>query len=333
MTSSIFQLLISALVIIGAGVFLTKFSDEIAEETGLGRIFVGSILLAGATSLPELAVDLHAIKLGQPDLAVGDLLGSSLFNLLILAVVDIAFRHPRRAFTPDFSQHAQSAVLSINLTALVGIGILAKLEATYFGIGFIPWTIAGAYLVGVRLTTSSPSAPTKGSTLSFLRDQEKRKRFLRAGFGFFLSLSIILLTAPYLVQAADQLAVISGLGHTFVGTTLVALSTSLPEFVATIAAFKMGAPDLALGNIFGSNTFNMLLLLPLDALNPESLLGSVRTTHALTSFCIIAVGSVAVMGQISRKRDRTKLWEPSSELIFFLTLAFLFLLFRVGKQN
>jgi cation:H+ antiporter len=240
MPTIIIQLFLSTLVIVGAGIFLTRFSDKIAEETGFGQALVGSILLAGATSLPELVVDVHAIRLGQPDLAVGDLLGSSLFNLLILAVVDTAFRHPRRAFTPDFAQHAQSAVLSINLTALVGIGILAKLETTFFGVGIFTWIAAGAYLIGARLTFQAPlhNLHTETPGRSLTADSARIKRLARAVFGFLISLSLILFTAPYLVQAADQLAVISGLGHTFVGTTLVALSTSLPELVATITAFK-----------------------------------------------------------------------------------------------
>jgi len=145
---------------------------------------------------------------------------------------------------------------------------------------------------------------------------------------FFVATGIILVAAPFLVRAADQLATRSGLGHTFVGTTLIALSTSLPELVATIAAFRIGAPDLALGNIFGSNTFNMLLLFPLDVLYPATLFSSVSPTHALTAFCVITVSSVAVMGQVSRKREKMRMWEPSSELIVILTVAFLYLLYN-----
>ncbi len=132
-----------------------------------------------------------------------------------------------------------------------------------------------------------------------------------------------------MVRAADQIATTSGLGHTFIGTTLVALITSLPELVTTIAAFRMGAPELALGNIFGSNTFNLLLLLPLDALQSEALLSRTHSSHALTAFCVIIIGSIAVMGQVSRKRGKNHIWEPSSGLIALLTPAFLYLLYRV----
>ena len=81
--------------------------------------------------------------------------------------------------------------------------------------------------------------------------------------GYLGAALLIFLAAPYLAQAAAQIAAETGLGDTFVGTTLVALATSLPELVATIAAMRMGSLDLAIGNIFGSNAFNMLLLVPL----------------------------------------------------------------------
>ncbi len=92
------QFVLSAAVIVAAGVALTRFGDAIADLTGLGRLIVGSILLAGATSLPELTVDISAVRFGLPDLAVGDLMGSSLFNLLILAVADLAHRSRARCF-------------------------------------------------------------------------------------------------------------------------------------------------------------------------------------------------------------------------------------------
>ena len=321
MVAALVQFGVSALVIIGAGVFLTKSADRLAEETGLGKVIVGSILLAGATSLPELMVDINAIWLDQPDLAVGDLLGSSLLNLLILAVVDTAFRHPRRAFSSEFAQHAGNAVLSINLTALVGVGILSQLYLSIFGVGLFIWFVVGVYFVGLSLNFRLPAKDGGGRL--------KGRILNRSMIEFVASAGVILVAAPYLVRSADQVARLSGLGHTFIGTTLVALATSLPELVTTIAAFRIGAPDLALGNIFGSNTFNMILFFPLDALYPGALLQSVRPAHALTAFCVVAVSSVAVMGQISSKREKVRLWEPSSPLIVLIVIGSLYLLYRV----
>ena len=92
------QFIVCAGIIILAGTFLTRYADAIAEITKLGRLVVGSVLLAGATSLPELTVDISAVRLGLADLAVGDLLGSSLMNLLILALLDLS-HHSRGGST------------------------------------------------------------------------------------------------------------------------------------------------------------------------------------------------------------------------------------------
>lgn len=125
LTSALLQFLLAATVVVFAGNALTRCADAIAELTKLGRLLVGSIFLAGATSLPELTVDISAVKRGLPDLAVGDLLGSSLFNLLILAVADLMNSSRGRMLSRESAAHALSATMSIALTALAGISIFS----------------------------------------------------------------------------------------------------------------------------------------------------------------------------------------------------------------
>jgi Sodium/calcium exchanger protein len=102
------QFVVSGILIMGAGTLLARFADKIPELTGLGRLLVGSVLLAGATSLPELTVDTSAVRLGLADLAVGDLLGSSLMNLMILAVLDLS-NHVVRQAEPKHEQPKKPA--------------------------------------------------------------------------------------------------------------------------------------------------------------------------------------------------------------------------------
>lgn len=327
----IFQFLISAIIIIFAGYYLTKSADKIAELTGWGRIFVGSLLLAGATSLPELMVDIKSIKMNLPDLAVGDLLGSSLFNLLILASLDFffpsAFR--RTAFSPTYLHHSLSAVLAITLTAIVGIGITSKIDTSFFGISIFSWTILIVYFFGIRLTFLDGIKEKDQSKVEQNITTNIKKRLVLE-FSFFLIATIIILAAaPFLVESADQIARMSGLGHSFIGTTLVALSTSLPELIATIAAFRMGSPDLALGNIFGSNAFNMILFVPLDFFYKNNIFNSVRSVNAVTAFGIILATSIVVMGQLYRKKERTHFLEPSSEAVVVTIILILYLLYNL----
>lgn len=334
MSLFLLQFILSALIIVIAGTFLTKSADRIAEVSGWGKLFVGSLLLAGATSAPELMVDLKSVQLNLPDLAVGDLLGSSLSNLLILATLDFAFPSAfrRTVFSPTFLHHSISAVLSIILTAIVGIGISSKFETTFLGISIFSWAIVIVYFFGLRLIYKDG---TKESNSSAILNKQKdilpknSQQLLLAFLGYIISALMIFVAAPYLVSSADQLARISGLGHSFIGTTLVALSTSLPELVATVAAFRLGAPDLALGNIFGSNAFNMILFVPLELMYQNVLFISVRGIHAVTAFGVILATGMAVMGQLYRKKERSRFLLPSSEAVVVIIVLILFLLYKI----
>lgn len=336
MAAILLQFLLSALAIVVAGAFIAKYADKIAELTGWGKMFVGGLLLAGATSLPELMVDLKAVELNLPDLAVGDLLGSSLFNLLILAVLDFSFpsAFKRTAFAPQNIHHSLAAVLSMLLTAMAGIGIASRIDLSILGASIFCWGVALAYLFGLRLifVESNNDHSLQRNSIA-LRLLLKQRSFIGAIAGYVVAASTILLAAPFLVDSADELATISGLGHTFIGTTLVALATSLPELISTLTAFRIGSPDLALGNIFGSNAFNMVLFLPLDFFYPNVLFSSVQSYHSVTAFCIVSVMCVAVMGQLYRKKNRSRFTEPSSEIIAVHILLFIYLLYYMKSYS
>jgi cation:H+ antiporter len=209
----LFQSILSALAIVIAGSFLTKFADKISEATGWGRMFVVGLLLAGATSLPELMVDLQAVRPDLPDIAVGDLLGSSLFNLFILAVLDFAFPSAfrRTAFSPQFLHHSLAAVLTIVLTAIVGIGITSRLETSFFGVSVFSWAVAIVYLYGLRLIfregsenssqllASVPFGCAQDGLTQELPGNPKYRPLILAFSGYVASALVILVAAPHLV--------------------------------------------------------------------------------------------------------------------------------------
>ncbi len=124
-----------------------------------------------------------------------------------------------------------------------------------------------------------------------------------------------------MAEAAGRLAELTGLGDTFIGTTLVALSTSLPELVTTLVALRMGAIALAIANIFGSNSFNMVLLLPLDMAYPGALFAAVSMAHAVSGLFIILVTALIVMGQLYQVEKRIALVEPDALLVILLVLS------------
>jgi cation:H+ antiporter len=334
MLTSLLQFVGCAAVIVIAGTFLSKYADAIADLTGLGRLLIGSVLLAGATSLPELTVDISAIRLGAADMAVGDIAGSSLMNLLILALLDLSHHSRGRMFSKLASAHALSGSLAAALTAMLGLGLLtAKTFQDYSLLGVGPATILIllAYVLGVRLIffdqRLAQAAAHKGADDS--PSSEPKLTLARAGFAFAVCAIVILITGPFLAHAADQLAKTSGLGGTFVGTTLVAFSTSLPELVSSFAALRMGAHDLAIGNIFGSNAFNMILLAPLDIAHPGSLLAAVSPGHVITCLAVVLATQVAVMGQLYRVESKTPLIEPDAWLVILIVVGALALVYFV----
>jgi cation:H+ antiporter len=326
------EFLISAAVIIIAGSFLTRFADAIAEITKLGRLVIGSVLLAGATSLPELTVDISAIRQGMADLAVGDLLGSSLMNLLILAALDLSHRSRGRMLSRQAAAHALAGLVSTALATLVAIGLLTGRAAEpYTIVGLSPAVIAIgiAYVLGTRLVYLDQRIAVR-TAIEHGQEETPSPKGVglgRAALGFAVCAGIIFVAGPRLAAAAGELAERSGLGDTFVGTTLVALSTSLPELVSMLAALRIGAVDLAIGNVFGSNAFNMALLVPLDLVQPGSLLAVVSSKHVFTCIAAVLATQIAVMGQLYQVESRTHVIEPDAWLVILIVVGALGLIY------
>lgn len=327
MTEALAVFFVSGLAILAAGTVLTRCADRIAELSGLGRVLVGSVFLAGATSLPELSVDLSAVRQGTPDLAAGDLLGSSLMNLLILAVIDAAGFSPRRAFGSDSRQHSLSALHAVFLTAWVGLAAASGGGPEFLGAGVLSWGLLAVYLVGLRLTWLDQDLEEIAPETTRPHPRFSRA-LLRPVLGYLAAAAVILYVAPRLAEAAERMSTLSGLGQTFVGTTALALATSLPELVSTITAIRIGAPDLAMGNIFGSNAFNMLLFLPLDWASPGPFFASLHPYHSLTAFAVISATTLGVAGQILKPREKRWFLAPSAQMIGLLIVALLWMLYR-----
>jgi cation:H+ antiporter len=288
---------------------------------------VGTILVAGATSLPELGVNIHNVREGAVDMAVGDLVGSSLMNLLILAVLDVTRYSHGRLVSKRSVHQALSAGTSIALTALVAIFILLGPELKSFEIARLgPGSIVvlAAYIIGLRLIhRARKSSDTKEEEqLHALWPPVLQKLELKGAIaGYVLAGAAILAVAPFLAASARDLAEQSGLGGTFFGSTFVALCTSLPEVVTTFTAVRMRAFDLALGNILGSNCMNMVLLVPLDLVFAGSLLAEVAPTHVYTALCVIVVTAVIILGQLYGVERKKPILEPDAWLALLLIVG------------
>lgn len=315
-------------VIILAAMFLAKFGDEIADRTGLGGSVTGLVLLAGATSLPELSVGYGAIRIGAVDLTAGGVLGSSLVNLLILALVDLISRRPGRILTRSAAAHALSATVGALLTGLILLGILLDAPWSLLRVGPASWAVIASYALCARLIFLDQRESSQQ-----LADLEDSTAASRSGsvwlsvLGFGMATIVIFFVAPMLAEKADQIAEKTGLGRTFIGTLLVAAVTSLPEAVSTIAAVRLGAVDMAIANIFGSNAFNMVIFAVLDISTEASLLNMVSETHAITAACALVITAVGLLSILYRAEKRWWLVEPDAALIALLVIGALYLVF------
>ncbi len=326
---------ILAAIVALAGVVLATAADGIAEATGLGRLLVGSLLLAAATSLPELTVDIAAVQNGHQDVAVGDLFGSSLMNLLILAGIDLVQRtRGRPMLSREAAAHALPATLGIAMTGIAAMAVLTAgrlPNASLFDIGGWSWALLIAYLLGFRTVYLDQRIAARTASEAEPSPMARRPWPLALSIaGFAGAAAVLWVAGPRLAEAAATVADRTGLGGTFVGTTLVALTTSLPELVAAVVAVRAGVPDLAIGNTFGSNAFNMVLFVPLDACHPGPLFAAVSASHAVTGLAAIIATSVAVLGQLYHVERRLPICEPDAWLVLLTVLGALALVYRLS---
>lgn len=325
MTRLVVQLLVSALLIVGVGTVLARAADVIAARTRLGRVWVGSVFLAAATSLPEIFTDVSAVRMGAADLAVGDLFGSSMANMVILALVTLA-PAGQDLFRKATLDHALYAALALLLTAIAALGVLTRSPANVGGIGYVSLVLLVSYVAGSRVMykhsivarVATETVEMSGSPGDILpsAEQSREGSIARSVLTFVGGAVVLVFAAPLFADSAAGLARLTGLGETFVGTWLVGFSTSLPELVTSLAAVRMRAYDLAVGNLFGSNAFNMAILPVLDAANGgQPVLAAAHQAHALSGLVAIGLMGLALAALVYRARGRFSLLEPSSAAI------------------
>jgi cation:H+ antiporter len=296
-----------ALLVVGVLVFLVaarlaRAADVIATETGLGGLWTGTLALAAATSLPEVLTGLNAGLLEVPDIGVGDVIGANLANLLILAVLDLVFAR-RRILHAVAEGHAQVGLLGLLLMALVALAILGRGWGRLGHLGLDTIAVAAVYVGGLRLLhRRDPAQATRARPAS---DRGGAGTLRTAGLGFAGAALGLAALAPLLVLSAEAVAREAGLSATFVGTLLVGLTTTAPEMAATVSAVRLGALDLAVGNVFGSVSFNMLVLAVVDAAyGAGPVLAAVSRDHVLTLLLGILCLALGLMGILSRAAHR-----------------------------
>ncbi|MBV8450965.1 MAG: hypothetical protein JOZ29_01655 [Deltaproteobacteria bacterium] len=304
------MMLVTGAAVVVAGILLGWSADRIANATGLGEMWTGWVLLAGATSLPEFVTDTSAVRIQAANLAGGDLFGSSLTNMAILAVLAISFASGRaqpgdgseiaRRGEPQSSPDLFNAGLAILLTIL---GTTFTLFHTHIGSrGLRPESLSLLliWIAGTRIMYKRQQLHSDADGAAAISGQ----KILTACNSVYWPIlifaggsAIIFLVAPAFANCARQFAAVSGWGDSFVGIWLLGFSTALPEFVTSITACRLGAFDLAVANLYGSCAFNMVVFFMMDLVSPRpvfSLLDPVLALSGALAVVLMLLGVAAV---------------------------------------
>ena len=320
-------------VIVYAGSNLSKYGDVIAEKTGMGRTWVGVILMASVTSLPELITGVSSVVIFDvPNIAVGNVFGACMFNILIIALLDVL-----SGPTPISAKAHQGQVLAagfgILLLGLASISISASANMPAIAwVGAYSFVFLAIYAVAMRMVFLFE----KKRIAEFVQEMAEAARYesipLKTAYvDFVWNGALVIGAAVYLPHLADQLAQATGLGRSFVGTIFVALTTTLPELVVSIAALRIGATDLVFGNLLGSNLFNVTILALDDLLYFKGpLLAEVSRGHVVTADAAMAMTAIAVIGLTYRASKKYFLFAWDSLAIVALYVLAVAMIYRTG---
>jgi cation:H+ antiporter len=304
------EFIICAALITWAGTLLSKYGDVIADKTGWGRAWIGAILIAGVTSLPELASGVSAVAwLNAPNLAAGAVLGSCLFNLALIAMIDLAYQ-PGRVLAKAQDVHILSGGLGVLMLGMVAMGVLIGPALNGFGglgISVLSIALVVLYAVGGKMIAGLEKE-RMGEVLEEEAEQGNYDNIpaRKAYIIFILSAISVIALGIWLASIGDRLSTTTGLSRSFVGNLFLALTTSLPEIAASLAAIRLGAIDLAIGNVLGSNLFNIALFFAYDLADGRAnFWASLTTANAFAAVMTMMMTGVVIISLMYRASPKT----------------------------
>ena len=318
--------LLSAVVVVAAAIMLAKSGDVIASRTKWGRLWVGALLVAGATSLPELVTNVVAVRIGAPSLAAGNIFGANMLNMSNLALV-IALVGGRKVYQRISPQQALLLGLALVLTALATVFAALQLDVKWLIVSPATLVILAVYVVGTRIIYKRSVGKQE------TEEVREAEHSLAWGWGIFLlAATFIFMSAPFLAVSADRIAELAGVSESFVGVLAVAVVTTLPELTTTITAMRIGAYDLALSGLYGSNGFNVVALGIADLFHtPGSLFGSLDISHVVAGLFAVLLMGLGIIQVMQRKPVKHfSLTQPSTVVMVGLYLIGLLLVFRLS---
>ena len=336
MTALWLQLVMVAFVILVASQFLARSADAIGIKTGMGRSFVGVLLLATATSLPELGTGISSIMLvGEPDLAAGDAFGSNLFNLMIIGLLDLYWRNGS-ILNSVSSAPVLVAILGAGLISLAAIAIFLHGATSLFNgwyLSPISLIIAVLFVLGMYLIYRFDKNGSGHASSSVDGDQYTNTTLVRSCLLYAGSAAVVVGAAVVLANIGDSIAEEMGWHASFVGTLLLAFSTSLPELATCFAALRIRAPELAISNLLGSNVFNMGFVLFMDDLVyfDGTFWSGISQLHILTAVIAVFMSMIVAVSLLVKLPPRVfRFWTLEGATLFVIYIVASVVVFKIA---
>ncbi len=287
-----------AMVLYGAD-RLTEGASALARRMNVSEIIIGLTIVAAGTSAPELFVSLVSALKGTPDMAIGNVVGSNTMNAMLIvgcAAMVAPMSISRNTVRKDIPFAVAASVLLPLLTIDAAIGRIDGIILLAGFAAFMYYTLSQA--------KTGEAAPS---------DETKMQNPWLSVFFVVLGLALLVIGSNIFVDSASRVAYALGLSEAVVGLTIVAGGTSLPELATSVVAARKGQSAIAIGNVIGSNVFNILMILGLTAtISPMQIQG---ITHI---DLLMMLGSIVMVWLFSRTKYTVERWEGALLAVIYI---------------
>lgn len=339
--------IVCAVFIWVAGTKLEKYAGGISRHTGLGKALAGTLLLAVATSLPEVVTSTTATLIGNVDMAVHNLLGGVIIQTSILVFADFALR--RGALT-HFAPKFELLLQGVGLILILAMTISLLLASSFLPVQFVDLQISNLnflllpalyvlVLQAMRIYAKNPvwtsdfDRGREGADIVFPQPEEReldKDNLSSLWFKFAIASIVVMIAGWLLTLAADSIAAKTGLASSFVGATAVAFSTSLPEISTVFACLKSENFDMAIANIFGSNCFDVCLLALVALLSSTCVACEFSASATFAAAVGIFLTAVYLWGLLERRNKTIFGMGVDSIVVLFVTLGGFWVMYTMG---
>ncbi|AIO18821.1 putative calcium/sodium:proton antiporter [Candidatus Izimaplasma bacterium HR1] len=309
----ILEYLLLAFIVIFATSRLSYFIDELDKKTHISGALIGGVLLATVTSMPEFITSITStVRLGEPGLAFGNVFGSNIFNIVILAVADIIFI--KHMFFNKVKTQRKTNALVILMYIVFMIPLILSgftgLDYNSFTINIllifnvISLVIVVIYLFSIKAMNEDETEQS---------EEVSKLSYKKIGISFVLWSVVVIVSSFFVTIVANNLGTELNLGSSFAGAIFLGVATSLPELTAVMTLMKLRNYEAALGNIIGSNIFNMTIISVVDIINvKEDIFKELVDNRAVReniSYLLILglINSIILMLALIRKDEKSKI--------------------------